>query len=77
MNALEQLSYLIDRFIDEAESLKDKIRPLDTDVWAEQGFTVTDKMLIENEKTMDVLDELDDLLFRLNELSDDITEIIN
>lgn len=77
MNALEQLSYLIDRFIDEAESLKDKIRPFDVDVWAEEGFTVTDKMIVENEKTMDVLDELDDLLFRLNELSDDITEIIN
>lgn len=77
MDALEQLSYLIDRFIDEAESLKDKIRPFDTDVWAEKGFTVTDKMIFENEKTIDVLDELDDLLFRLNELSDDITEIIN
>lgn len=77
MNALEQLSYLIDKFTDEAESLKNKIRPFDADVWAEEGFTVTDKMLIENEKTIDVLDELDDLLFRLNELSDDITEIIN
>lgn len=77
MGALEQLSYLIDSFIDEAEKLKDKICPFDEDVFREEGFTVTDSMSFKNEKTIDALDELDDLLFRLNELSDDISDIIN
>lgn len=77
MDALEQLSYLIDSFIDEAEKLKDKIRPFDEDVFREEGFIVTDSMSFKNGKTIDALDELDDLLFRLNELSDDISDIIN
>lgn len=35
MDALEQLMNLIDNFINEAEALKDKVRILDVDVYAE------------------------------------------
>lgn len=50
MDALKQLENLIDSFIEEAESLKDRVYILDTDVRAEAGFSVTDDMIIVNKK---------------------------
>lgn len=77
MDALEQLKNLIDSFVDKAEELKDKVYAFDEDEYAREFKNLTDSMRIENEKTIDVLDELNEALFKLNLLSDDINNIIN
>lgn len=77
MDALEQLKSLIDSFVDKAEELKDKVYTFDEDEYVKEFKNLTDSMRIENEKTIDILDELDEVLFKLNLLSDDINNIIN